>query len=123
MAFGPLDEKTKDAGAAQPMMTLTMEQIQQIVTMLKAPSPQEAAKQKEEEERQQRNRESMLELGRAEIAAKEKRERDCSHKKERGEWAIGGQEHTDGFIHPICMRCGKEFPKVAAQHGAQGIVQ
>ncbi len=49
----------------------------------------------------------MMELALFEEDRKRERENNCSHTKENGRIAWVGQQHSDGFIHPICCRCFK----------------
>lgn len=117
MPFEPIEPKQQTG----PTLSLTMDQIMEIVRAIKEPSPAEKEKLAQEEELKKRQLDAMMELGRTEEQAKIDRENACGHKKENGSWCIGGQEHSDGMIHPVCLRCGKSFPPYKAQHGAQGI--
>jgi hypothetical protein len=101
----------KEEGA---VLMLTQQQLQEIIVNAiregKKPDEETAAKMAEEKARKEANRVAMLELAKTEIEGKLNREARCSHTRpEDGKRMIGGQVHSDGMIHPLCLRCGKEF--------------
>lgn len=105
----------------QPVeVTLTADQLQQLLEKVveaavkAAREPDELTKQKmvEDKERRERLMKEAVELAKAEDEAKRLRWKSCSHRKPDGRAAIGGQIHSDGLIHPICLICQFPFPAI-----------
>jgi hypothetical protein len=98
-------------------VTLTAEQLQALLleVVRAAKEPDELTKQKIEEEKANRERRARqaVELAKLEEEQQQKRWAACSHTKPDGRRAIGGQVHSDGLIHPICLICNKQFTPVS----------
>lgn len=77
------------------------------------PTPEELAKKLKEEEDANRRMQEMLTVARAEEEAKKQAWANCKHVKEDGRPSVSGQVHSDGKIHPICLRCQFEFTPYA----------
>lgn len=93
----------------EPSINLTVSQFKEIIAELRKPSPEEQEKIDKEKAFKKRAMEQRVEIARQEMAAKAERENRCNHKKEKGESAVFGQKHSDGMVHPICVRCQKQF--------------
>ena len=74
--------------------------------------PDQATLDKEERERiiREKQREDMIRVANMEIAATKANQAACSHRKENGRTLFHGQEHSDGMVHPICLRCQYLMP-------------
>lgn len=106
------------------------ETTKSLVEELRKPDPEVAQRMEDDRKRAIRAREEMLAI----VAAK--RQADactwgtcdcakegrpclaprCEHRKENGKLAVGengGQVFSDGKRHPVCLRCGYEFPPIA----------
>ena len=91
-------------------VTLTFNQLKELIQEIRKPSQVEQEKLDAEAALKRRQQEQRVETARQEMASKAARESRCSHTKERGESAVYGQKHSDGLVHPICVRCQKLFP-------------
>ncbi len=76
---------------------------------LRKPTPEQEEEARQRKAILERAKRDKLELVRIEIEAKKQREEGCAHKKQNGESTVMGQKHSDGKVHPICIRCQKEF--------------
>lgn len=122
---------------ADPNVTMTHSQFQSLlerfshgiadaVREARKPDEDTQIKLDEEKTRKEAHRASAIELAMAEQQSKIDRESRCNHTRaEDGKRTIGGQVHSDGKIHPLCLRCGKEFEPTDAPRemlmGATGI--
>lgn len=114
MSDGPAPITAKDG---LEKLTLTKDElfglISHAIRELKRPDPETEAKQIAEKARLAEYSLQMVEMAK-------QQERDvwnrqnviCKHTKENGERSIGGQIHSDGKIHPICLRCQKLFDPI-----------
>jgi hypothetical protein len=108
-------------------LNLSLDQLKELIAdairVAKEPDPATQAKLDEEARQVQVRREEALELARIEIEQRELGWASCSHTKENGKPSIGGQVHSDGLYHPICLRCQKPFPtfKYQGETAAQGV--
>ena len=110
-----MDQKPKfslepESQSASPVVSLTMDQIREIVSEFRKPDPETAEKAAAERARVKERQEQMLRVATEEIEGKNRLQEMCDHKKENGRPAIGGQIHSDGLVHPLCLHCFKEFP-------------
>ncbi len=89
---------------------MTYEQMVYLLQEMKKPDEETQKKIDAEKARRAREQKDMIELALFEEARQKERWANCSHKKENGRSAFGGQMHSDGFYHPICMHCGYAAP-------------
>lgn len=90
-------------------ISLTVAQFKEIIQELRKPSAEDQEEIDKNKLMKERAAKQRVEVARQEMAAKAEREQRCNHKKEKGESAVFGQKHSDGFVHPICVRCQKQF--------------
>ena len=116
-------------------MEISEKQLQELLTKAIAtavssaimesrkPTDAEMAKLAKEEADTKRRMEEMLIVAKAEEESKRLQWANCNHKKEDGRPSIGGQIHSDGLVHPLCLHCQFEFPpyKPTQEMLAQGI--
>lgn len=97
-------------------LTMTKDELLAIITHaiqeLKKPDAETAAKLAIERERRESDMRAMVELAKTQELETRRRQETCSHRKENGERSVGGQIHSDGKIHPICLRCQKQFTPI-----------
>jgi len=79
------------------------------------------AKQIEKDElldaRKAEARADFLRVAKEQEAQKTARENSCSHTKENGRSAVAASQiHSDGLLHPFCMRCFKTFTPRRPNH-------
>ncbi len=76
-----------------------------LITEMRKPDQETLDKKERERIRLERQKEDMIKVANMEIAATRANQAACSHKKENGRTLFHGQEHSDGMVHPICLRC------------------
>lgn len=95
------------------MLTITKEDLQEMLrTLVKAakePTEEVAAKLEEEKRRYEVSRKQARAQQEAEEKSKQQRQGNCSHKKENGKWATGGQVIGGRFGMIICQHCQKAW--------------
>lgn len=84
-----------------------------LVAELRKPTEEQQEEIQKKKDILERAKRDKIELVRIEMESKRSREENCSHKKQNGDTCIMGQKHSDGKVHPICVRCQKEFPPYA----------
>jgi hypothetical protein len=93
-------------------ITLTPEQLQTLlagaIKAAHAPDPEEQEKKDKEKARAAASRQASHDIMMADYQAKIDRQKNCSHKKENGKWATGGQVIKEK-IFLICQHCQKEW--------------
>lgn len=125
---GEIPPKGPARESAQALFSLSKDDLQDLIINVvreaRKPTPEEQKKLDEEKALAQKRREEMVELAKAEEEGRRNLQDRCPHKKQNGESRIVGQIHSDGFIHPLCQWCQKEFPPVkpASEMLAQGIM-
>jgi hypothetical protein len=82
----------------------------EMVKEIKKPTAEEQEKIDREREFKLRAARQRVEIAHNDMRAKAEHESRCDHKKEKGESAVFGQRHSDGLVHPLCVRCQHEFP-------------
>jgi hypothetical protein len=82
----------------------------EMIKEIKKPSPEEQEKMDKEKALKARAQQQRIAIAEKDMRSKAEHEARCSHKKEKGESAVFGQRHSDGMVHPICVRCQHEFP-------------
>lgn len=108
-------------------VVMTPEQLQTILEAIvkaaKEPSAEEKEKREKEEAMRKRALEENMKIVKEEMELRRRTQELCGHKKENGKSCVGGQIHSDGLIHPLCLRCGKEFTPVkpSGEYSAQGL--
>lgn len=100
------EEKEKEGRAVS---NFSKDDVIDIVRAVKEPTEEEKQKRQKEEELRDRRRKEAILLAKEEEEAIKRRQANCSHTKENGKPSIAGQVHSDGLVHPICLRCQKEF--------------
>jgi hypothetical protein len=98
------------SSAPNPAVTITFDQLKELIKEIKKPSAEEAERIEKEKALKLRAQREKVEQARIEMAEKKRREDSCPHRKPNGETTVMGQRHSDGMVHPICFRCQKEFP-------------
>ena len=91
----------------------TWAQIMELVKELRKPDDVTQQKLDEEAAKKAKIREQSIQLATIEIETKRRAQANCDHKKENGKPAFGGQVHSDGMLHPICLHCGLEADPIA----------
>lgn len=115
--------------AQEAVITITPQQLQDIlqaqartlVEELRKPDPETAAKQEAERKRLREAREHAVQVAIAEEQSKKAKQDACGHVKENGKSTVSGQKHSDGLVHPVCLRCQKEFTPYRPADSAGGI--
>lgn len=112
-------ELTKDQ-----LESLIAKAIETAVRVAKEPTEEEQMKKLQEEEERDRRRKEAVELARVEEESKKAAWASCSHTKPNGQRSVSGQIHSDGLVHPICLRCQFPFPpfKPSAEQITSGII-
>jgi hypothetical protein len=88
------------------------ELLKTLIHEMKKPSPEEEAKLVEEKLRRERRTQQAISIAKAEEEQRTRAQMACQHRKENGKSAVGGQLHSDGLIHPLCLRCLAEFKPI-----------
>lgn len=99
----------------QGTVNMTFDQLQalmasiatNIVMELKKPTPEEAAKLATDKALLDRRRTEMVRIAREETSRLVDFQARCSHLKENGKPATGGQLYSNGHVNMFCLRCGK----------------
>ena len=103
----------------EPSISLTAAQLKDMMIAfaqeIRRPTPEQEEETQKKKELLARTKADKLELVRIEMESKAQREASCAHLKQNGQSTIMGQKHSDGKIHPICLRCQKEFPPYRAR--------
>ena len=81
-----------------------------MIAEMKKPDQATLDKAEADRIRFERQREDMIRVANMEIAATKANQAACSHRKENGRTLFHGQEHSDGMVHPICLRCQYLMP-------------
>lgn len=102
------------------LISLTPDQLKDMIAAAIAagvreatkPTPEQQEKLDSDKRNKERAQQARIEVGNA--AAKERvaRQATCNHKMDNGnaeKFCINGQLHSDGLMHPICLRCQMEF--------------
>ncbi len=99
------------------------EMFKDFARELRKPDDVTQAKLDADKLKQAKIREQAITLATIEKETKRRAQEACDHKKENGKPAFGGQIHSDGMIHPICLHCGLEAEPIRprADMVAQGI--
>jgi hypothetical protein len=111
----------------QVVMGFTYQQLQDLirgaVQEAKRPDAETEERLAAEKMRRERAKAEMVLAVQAEQDNRRRAQQTCQHQKERGESAVGGQINSDGLIHPICLRCQKEFSPYSPgmENVAQGL--
>jgi phage repressor protein C with HTH and peptisase S24 domain len=87
----------------------TKEIVAAAVKAAKEPTEEDAAKKAEEKRRYDLSRKQARAQQEAEERSKRQRQLNCSHKKENGKWATGGQVIGERFGMIICQHCQKSW--------------
>ena len=101
-----LDLATKGKTEAPSSQPTESDLLRQLLTKKLA---KEAAIEEEQEALQKRRQLAMLEVVKQQIANDAARRNGCSHMKENGKAAIGGQKLQNGHLFLICLHCQQEF--------------
>lgn len=86
--------------------------VEKAIRVSKEPTPRELAEQKElddKEARFKKSRQQAIENQEMERRAREIQQERCSHKKENGKWATGGQIIGGRYGMLICQKCFKTW--------------
>lgn len=119
---------SQQAQAPQAPISLTYEQLQEL--MRAAREPNEFEREKLERERDQRlgRAKHAAELAKSEEAQKARRWDGCAHYETyngRKFWKWMGQVNSDGMVYPVCNLCHCEAPPFSAsllpEGGKQGV--
>ena len=99
---------------------LTSEQLAEAMrvlgTELRRPDPEVEAAKAAEKIRKERARQDEIKVIMEQKALREAEQSACNHKQPNGQSRVRGQIHNDGFYHPLCTWCMKEFtPRVLRQ--------
>jgi len=123
---------TPDQKSAEPTVSLTPSQFQEmmaafaktIVSEMKKPSEEEQATLDNDKALRERRRSEMIIIAKEEEEMKKRTQAACEHKKPNGQYAIGGQVFSDGIERHFCLRCQKVVysgaPAVASMAGGLG---
>ena len=114
--------KDKEEAVTQPSINLTADQLAEVIKTsmvstiqeLKKPDPETAAKMEEDRQRKLENQRRSIADARAQEEAANARQSMCSHMKPHpyvGRTRIVAPLHSDGFHHPLCLNCNKQFGK------------
>lgn len=97
-------------------VTMSMKDLQgmmeRLIRLTKEPSAREAKELQEIEEKEARfrkSRQQAIENQEMERRAREIQQERCSHKKENGKWATGGQIIGGRYGMLICQKCFKTW--------------
>jgi hypothetical protein len=66
-------------------------------------------------------RDQMIQIAKADEAAKKARQASCAHRKPNGEETSGGQEFSDGRVRIFCLRCQKTLRSYWSPEFAKGM--
>lgn len=89
------------------LMAMMKGMMTEVVAAMKAPTKEEQKKLDEEAVKRQEFLAACLAEGKQAAKNKALNEARCGHVKPDGSTAYHGQIHSDGLIHPICIRCQK----------------
>lgn len=82
----------------------------QLAEIMLRREAKQLVKEEELEQRKAEARADFLRVAKEQEAQKQARENSCSHTKDNGRTAIAASQiHSDGMLHPFCMRCFKTF--------------
>ena len=120
--MSPLAEEIKEIPQKSPekvpgTVTLTMGDIKDLIAEIKKPSELEQEKIDQERQLRERRRRESIALATLEMEQKALKQSNCNHTKPNGKPCIGGQIHSDGMVHMICLRCQKEFTPTKPDQG------
>ena len=90
-------------------ISLTFEQIKELIKAAKAPDDETVRLKAEAEARRQEQMTQMIAIAKIEEETRRNSQDRCGHKKSDQSSTIYGQIHSDRKIHPICVRCQKLF--------------
>lgn len=87
----------------------TREIVAAAVAAAKAPTADEAAEKAEKKARYEKSRQQAIQNQEAERKAKEQRQNNCTHKKENGKYATGGQIIGGRYGMILCQHCQRPW--------------
>jgi len=127
----PLPSKTEiPVTKTEPSVSMTPSQLKEMLIAfaheLRKPTAEQEAEAAKKKDDLERAKQQKIELVRLDAQAKIDRENRCDigmgpHRKQNGETTIfQGQIFSDGYYHPMCIRCQKQFPKVKAYPEREG---
>lgn len=89
-------------------INLNMDQLIALIREMKKPDDETLEKKAKEDQRRKEAMESMIQLSKLETENRLRGQKNCPHEKQDKSSTWYGQVHSDGLIHPICVRCQKE---------------
>lgn len=100
-------------------ITLTAQQLQEMIAAAIAagvkeatkPTPEQIEKMEVDKRMREKAQHARVEVGKAAERERIARQANCNHKMNNGnsdKYAVGGQLHSDGKVHMLCLRCQKE---------------
>ena len=111
----PIEMHPQTAGS----ITLTIDQLKEVIASAIAagvkeatkPTPEQEEKMVEDKKRKDKAQQARIEVGKAAERERTMRQQFCNHKRDDGRadsFAVGGQLFSDGKVHILCLRCQKE---------------
>ena len=97
------------------------EMLRTLIKAAKEPTEDQAIKLKEEKARYEKSRSQAIQQQEAERRAKEQRQNNCTHKKENGKWATGGQVIGGRYGLLVCQHCQRTWYTRFSQETIQSI--
>lgn len=98
-------------------INLSFDDLQKLIVMAiktaKEPDDETKLKNDEEKTRKASNLRQMIENAKITEENQKRSQARCGHRKGDGQSTVYGQIHSDGKIHPICVRCQKLFTAYA----------
>jgi hypothetical protein len=89
-------------------INLNMDQLMALIREMKKPDDETMAAKAAEDKRKKDAMDSMIALTKLEQENRARGQKNCPHEKQDKTSTWYGQVHSDGLIHPICVRCQKE---------------
>jgi hypothetical protein len=129
----PIPETSKTEAPVtknEPSVSMTPTQMKEMMvafaTELRRPTEEQQAELDKKKADLERAKRDKIELVKLDAAMKIDRENRCDigmgpHRKQNGETTVfRGQIFSDGYYHPMCIRCQKQFPKIKAHPERDG---
>lgn len=88
-------------------INLDMDQLIALIREMKKPDDETLEKKAKDEARRQEQMRNMIAVAKLDEANRLNFQARCQHEKQDKSSTWYGQVHSDGKIHPICVRCQK----------------
>ena len=92
---------------AEETVSVSKSEFVELIRLLTADAAEKLKEKEETKQRTEKAKARLRESLKASAAAQEEFQNGCSHKKDDGTYATGGQANNDGMATIVCLKCHK----------------